>query len=156
MVSWHTEYPGYNPPFVDLPRGNTSFRKEGDVPDPNDPNQVPSLGSLETLMVHRDEYGYPLNPMGRTGLRGRGMLDKWGPTPAADPILTRNNPDTGIVEVLLIQRGATGEWALPGGKVDESEEPWQAAGRKLIEEAGVQGVELDFSAARTVFCRLRR
>lgn len=151
MVSWHIEYPGYNPPFIDLPRGATSFRKEGDAPDPVDPNQVLSLSSLETFLVDRDENGYPLNPMGRTGLRGRGMLDKWGPTAAADPILTRNNPDTGVMEVLLIQRGDTGEWALPGGKVEENEEAWRAAGRELIEEAGVQGVELDFSTARTVY-----
>jgi len=29
------------------------------------------------------------NPMGRTGLIGRGSLGRWGPNHAADPIVTR-------------------------------------------------------------------
>ncbi|VVC91232.1 unnamed protein product [Leptidea sinapis] len=32
--------------------------------------------------------GYPLNPIGRTGLQGRGVLGRWGPNHAADPIVT--------------------------------------------------------------------
>lgn len=31
----------------------------------------------------------PINPIGRTGLIGRGVLGKWGPNHAADPIVTR-------------------------------------------------------------------
>lgn len=33
--------------------------------------------------------GYPINPAGRTGLTGRGILGKWGPNHAADPLVTR-------------------------------------------------------------------
>lgn len=33
--------------------------------------------------------GRPLNPLGRTGLKGRGILGKWGPNHAADPIVSR-------------------------------------------------------------------
>ena len=29
------------------------------------------------------------NPVGRTGLMGRGLLGRWGPNHAADPIVTR-------------------------------------------------------------------
>ena len=29
------------------------------------------------------------NPMGRTGMIGRGLLGKWGPNHAADPVVTR-------------------------------------------------------------------
>lgn len=32
---------------------------------------------------------YPLNPYGRTGIIGRGLLGRWGPNHAADPIVTR-------------------------------------------------------------------
>lgn len=32
---------------------------------------------------------YPLNPVGRTGIVGRGLLGRWGPNHAADPIVTR-------------------------------------------------------------------
>ena len=43
-------------------------------------------------MVQFDETGAPRNPMGRTGMTGRGLLGKWGPNHAADPIVTRWEP----------------------------------------------------------------
>lgn len=33
--------------------------------------------------------GVPLNPMGRTGLKGRGLLSYWGPNHAVQAIFTR-------------------------------------------------------------------
>ncbi|CAG2212783.1 NUDT9 [Mytilus edulis] len=33
--------------------------------------------------------GLPLNPVGRTGIKHRGCLGRWGPNHAADPIVTR-------------------------------------------------------------------
>lgn len=42
---------------------------------------------------HLGEYrvlgGCPFNPVGRTGIIGRGLLGRWGPNHAADPIVTR-------------------------------------------------------------------
>ena len=43
---------------------------------------------------HEGEYlvdvdNRPLNIRGRTGIRGRGVLGKWGPNHAADPVVTR-------------------------------------------------------------------
>jgi ADP-ribose pyrophosphatase len=150
MVDWKINMPHYNPPSLDLPRGATRFRKEGDAPQDNDPNATDILKSLETTIM-RDEYGFPLNPIGRTGLRGRGILDKWGPTQAADPVVTRHNPQSGELEVLIIKRGDTGEWAFPGGKIDSSETAAIAAGRELVEEAGVRGIRLDFSESEYVY-----
>ncbi|MEU7767433.1 NUDIX domain-containing protein [Nocardia sp. NPDC049190] len=148
--SWVVDSPGYNPLFVDVPRGNTRYRKEGDRPDPDDPREIETFSSHEVAQVQRDAEGYPLNPRGRTGLRGRGMLDKWGATQAADPIITRFD-ERGGLEVLLIQRKDTGEWAIPGGKVDAGELPWQSAVRELGEEAGVEGVQIDASRVRNVY-----
>lgn len=41
----------------------------------------------------------PYNPIGRTGLRGRGLLGRWGPNHAADPIITRwkRDPDGRVI-----------------------------------------------------------
>lgn len=39
--------------------------------------------------VYNVVEGRPINPTGRTGLRGRGVLGKWGPNHAADPIVSR-------------------------------------------------------------------
>ena len=36
--------------------------------------------------------GIPRNPKGRTGMRGRGSLYRWGPNHAGDPIVTRYTP----------------------------------------------------------------
>ena len=33
--------------------------------------------------------GLPINPCGRTGMTGRGVLYRWGPNHAGDPIVTR-------------------------------------------------------------------
>uniref|UniRef100_A0A493TA46 Uncharacterized protein n=1 Tax=Anas platyrhynchos platyrhynchos TaxID=8840 RepID=A0A493TA46_ANAPP len=50
----------------------------------------------EHLKLHTGTYTYLMccgvsfrNPAGRTGLTGRGLLGRWGPNHAADPIVTR-------------------------------------------------------------------
>jgi ADP-ribose pyrophosphatase len=150
-VDWEVDFPGYEPPFIDLPHGSTAYHEPGDMSDTTDLTIMEPFVSLETDVVQCDEHGYPLNPIGRTGLRGRGILDRLGPTLAADLILTRDNPNTQEKEVLLIQRKDTGEWAIPGGKIDPGENPRQAASREVVEEAGVQNVHLDLSTAQIVY-----
>ena len=41
----------------------------------------------------------PRNPIGRTGLKGRGLLGRWGPNHAADPIVTRYNESVSSLRV---------------------------------------------------------
>lgn len=63
----------------------------------------------------------PQNPIGRTGISGRGELPNWGPNHAVDPIITRwKKGATGILEWIAVQRD-TGEWAIPGGMVRQFE-----------------------------------
>lgn len=78
----------------------------------------------------------PLNPSGRTGIKGRGGWGKWGPNQAADAMMVRFNPTSKKLEVLLIQR-KTGEWALPGGMLTPGESGRDAALRELQEETSV-------------------
>lgn len=64
--------------------------------------------------------------MGRTGIQGRGLLGRWGPNHAADPILTRWTRDSygniicdkdskkPIMQFLAIERAHEKEWAIPG------------------------------------------
>ena len=65
--------------------------------------------------------GAPINPRGRTGMRGRGLLAQWGANHTADPIVTRREPLTGTMQVLAVRRRLTGEWSLPGGMVKAGE-----------------------------------
>ena len=56
---------------------------------------------------------------------GRGLLGKWGPNHAADPVVTRWRRDENgsiildskgkpILQFVAIQRADTKEWAIPG------------------------------------------
>jgi ADP-ribose pyrophosphatase len=103
--------------------------------------------SYEGPIMHDRETGRPLNPVGRTGIAGRGALGKWGANHAADALLTRVSEETGLLEILLIKR-RSGEWAIPGGMVDGGETPLEAAYRELAEESGVR---LDAATPRLVY-----
>jgi len=63
-------------------------------------------------------------------------------------MVTRSNPETGILELLVIQRDDTLEWAVPGGMVDYGEFGSATARRELGEEAGL---DIDFSRAPIVY-----
>ncbi|XP_057581907.1 ADP-ribose pyrophosphatase, mitochondrial isoform X3 [Hippopotamus amphibius kiboko] len=84
--------------------------------------------------LYEIENGRPRNPAGRTGLVGRGLLGRWGPNHAADPIITRwkrdrsgnkiTHPISGknVLQFVAIKRKDCGEWAIPGvykGYVDD-------------------------------------
>eukprot|EP00298_Acanthocystis_sp_HF-20_P004326 c14662_g3_i1.p1 GENE.c14662_g3_i1~~c14662_g3_i1.p1 ORF type:complete len:304 (+),score=132.98 c14662_g3_i1:80-991(+) len=79
--------------------------------------------------------GRPINPVGRTGISGRGLLGNWGPNHAADPIVTREHPETGVLEMIVVQRADTKEWAIPGGMVDPGEAVSATLKREFGEEA---------------------
>lgn len=61
-----------------------------------DPEFSPKWNNLDGTINRRSFRGLykivddrPQNPEGRTGLKGRGVLGRWGPNHAADPIVTR-------------------------------------------------------------------
>lgn len=90
--------------------------------------------------------GLPLNPAGRTGLAGRGLLGRFGPNHAADPIVTRWRRDPVTHEVLHhfgrpvlefvgIRRLDTGDWAIPGGMVETGDTVSATLRKEFCEEA---------------------
>jgi ADP-ribose pyrophosphatase len=96
--------------------------------------------------VYLDGIGRPLNPAGRTGLSGRGVLGRFGPNHAGDPIVTRWKTDENgarvrdsdgdlVMEFLGIRRRDTREWALPGGMVDPGRSIAYTVIRELMEES---------------------
>ncbi|MHC1697002.1 MAG: ADP-ribose pyrophosphatase [Geobacteraceae bacterium] len=139
-VSWQCEFPDYSPPYYVSPvvRANDCTKNPNGWADPEEIALLPRVPqeSFEGVLIH-DLAGRPLNPEGRTGLSGRGLLGKWGPNYAADPIITRLNRSSGMLEMLAIQRKDTGQWAIPGGMVDKGEEVSRTLSRELQEETGV-------------------
>lgn len=80
-------------------------------------------------------------------MTGRGILGRWGPNHAADPIVTRWKKDkdnsivahgltnNSILQFAGIQRRDSGEWAIPGGMVDPGEIVSITLRREFMEEA---------------------
>lgn len=160
QVSWDVKWEDYNPPYyvAEPVIANDRLVKTGGWADPEKFADYQELVkekprvSYEGL-IRLDENGYPLNPKGRTGLRGRGLLGNWGPNNAADPIVTYVDKDgylrlAGIKRGDAEKRGVPDERALPGGMVDAGERVTQALGRELTEETSAK---LDFAEADVVY-----
>ena len=91
----------------------------------------------------------PINPYGPTGIGGRGLLGKWGPNYAADPIVITYDYTRGIYQVLVIERKDTpGIFALPGGIKDAHESISTTVTRELKEETNVI---LDVNTAQFIY-----
>lgn len=71
-----------------------------------------------------------------TGMTGRGVLGKFGPNYAADPLVTRDH-ESGM-QVLLVTR-ADGSLALPGGMVEKGKSVPQTLYDEFTEEAVEDG-----------------
>ncbi|XP_071942447.1 transient receptor potential cation channel subfamily M member-like 2 isoform X2 [Antedon mediterranea] len=97
------------------------------------------------LQIYTVKDGLPLNPKGRTGMTGRGLLGRFGPNHAADPIATRwklktdGSPlldkDKKVLEFIAIQRKDNQQWAIPGGMVEPGQKVSETLKREFSEEA---------------------
>lgn len=145
QVGWHVAVDGYHPADFTAP---SVIKAIGVWADPVDVSLRGGKFPSSTAPVSVDERGRPLNPMGRTGVEGRGLLGKWGANPAGDPIVTKIDPKSGQLELLVILRKDSKQWALPGGMVDHGEDIFKTVARELKEETGVS---LDFGDAKHVY-----
>ena len=132
---------------------NDRSKKEGGWADPPDPKAIGRgdcvdaedgrarawMGRRPVARVGARQAARPLPgdgraaQRGRTGLSGRGLLGKWGPNHAADPIVTRWREGERVLEMVAVQRADAGEWAIPGGMV-EAERVVSAQVKKEFEE----------------------
>lgn len=140
FVKWSRDWPEYDPPVY------TDKKVNGQVwadPEIGTKNFKPIWNEIDGK-INRVSYVcqytfdkntlWPTNPIGRTGLAGRGVLGRWGPNHAADPIVSRISDD-GYLEFVAIQRRDNEEWAIPGGMVDAGEHVSQTLQREFAEEA---------------------
>ncbi|KAH8340401.1 hypothetical protein KR074_012206 [Drosophila pseudoananassae] len=150
-VFWSESYPDYCP--VDYTSPHIGGQVWADPPLPSEtfhPQWNKLDGQVNRVSFHGNyeiKNGLPLNPIGRTGLTGRGSLGRWGPNHAADPIVTRWKRDTNgdivrnsttgknILQMVAIQRSDNKLWAIPGGMVDPGENVSVTLKREFTEEA---------------------
>ena len=116
QVPWSFAWPDYNPKEFTHDSVINQGVADGWA-DPPTPQQVTDLKQRKSYEapISFDAAGMPRNPRGRTGLCGRGLLGQWGPNHAADPIVTRYNPQTGKLQLVAVRREDTGQFAVPGG-----------------------------------------
>ncbi|CAK9303137.1 unnamed protein product [Gordionus sp. m RMFG-2023] len=121
------------------------------------------VNRISHMKNYRIINGLPINPIGRTGIIGRGNLGKWGPNHAIDLILTKwhmqssvendhslnlynifeklkdmtyHNVNNLILQFLAIKRKDNNQWAFPGGMVDNNEDPVKdTSPREFAEES---------------------
>ncbi len=149
LTSWDKDYPKYNPPYHTDKNVLDNIGIWADIEDIKKIN-FKNRSSFEGNLIF-DNDGYPLNPKGRAGIKGRGLLGKWGPNFAADPIITRNHPENNKLELLVIKRSDTGDWAIPGGMVDKKEDAMTTALRELIEEALIENSNFNMHGAKLIY-----
>ncbi|XP_004629317.2 ADP-ribose pyrophosphatase, mitochondrial [Octodon degus] len=138
-VGWLVEWQDYNP--VEYTALSVLAGPRWADPQISESNFSPKFNEKDGHVERKSqnglyeiENGRPRNPAGRTGLVGRGLLGRWGPNHAADPIITRwkrdssgnkiTHPVSGkcILQFVAIKRKDCGEWAIPGiykGYVDD-------------------------------------
>lgn len=146
-VPWEMEFPIYDPPcYTAERRGAAATDPMGDALEPLSKISYNAVDGLTDRRSFHGAYavreGLPLNPMGRTGLRGRGSLRYFGPNHQLHPVITRwrRNQDGAIctksgrkmLEVLVMKRPRWEHWGLPGG----SREPGETLPRKLKQVLG--------------------
>uniref|UniRef100_A0A8D0HF20 Transient receptor potential cation channel subfamily M member 2 n=1 Tax=Sphenodon punctatus TaxID=8508 RepID=A0A8D0HF20_SPHPU len=100
------------------------------VPDEKVPWKVEFL-IYSPPFYSADKMETSMNPMGRTGLHGQGILRFFGPNHALHPVVTRwrRNVDGSIyrkslkkmLEVLVVKYPMSDYWALPGGSLEPGE-----------------------------------
>ncbi|XP_039438483.1 ADP-ribose pyrophosphatase, mitochondrial [Culex pipiens pallens] len=173
-VFWSQPYPDYQPPVYESDVLAGKDWADLDVDDPNFKVRWNQLDGKVSRVSFIGEYevrdGYPMNLFGRTGLRGRGLLGRWGPNHAADPVVTKwkrdaagepmVNETTGrrILQMCAIERHDCGEWAIPGGMVDSGETVSTTLKREFLEEAmasadgaATDQVEQFFTSGREIY-----
>jgi ADP-ribose pyrophosphatase len=102
QANWKIEVPDYHPPYhVDdtVLKNDITANKDGWV-DPEDDWRIRGLFK-DDQSIFKDNTGKPINPHGRTGIAGRGMLGHWGPNPYVIPIITKSNSETDELEILI-------------------------------------------------------
>ncbi|KRY61559.1 ADP-ribose pyrophosphatase, mitochondrial [Trichinella britovi] len=168
-VKWSVFFDDYRP--VEYTAATVAHAPWAD-PEIAQPGFEPKFNQIDGA-INRISYcgkysilnGRPLNPVGRTGMSGRGCLGRWGPNHAVDPIVTRvadyirlklffvlhiqhswkchtdgtiqvnGTTNRPILQFVSVLRGDSHEWAIPGGMVDAGELVTDALKREFMEEA---------------------
>ena len=133
---WALPCDTYDPPYYVHRRvlANDRTSADGGWADPEDVSAI-RAELKERPAKRRDDAGRPLNPRGRTGIAGRGLLGYWGGNLAAAAVVVRTNQMSDL-EILLGRNEDDSELNLPKGFVLRSETTEEGLTRVVAEDTG--------------------
>ncbi|MHC5028680.1 MAG: phosphotransferase, partial [Planctomycetota bacterium] len=150
--SWLLDCESYAPPYYVAPEvlAHDRTKVDGGWADPEDVSAM-DLSTIAETSRWKDDQQRPLNPRGRTGIAGRGLLGRWGPNPAVTAIVIRKPERDAEFEVLLARRDVDGDPELPAAFVRDGEDEYGALKSMLEMELawtdGVGDAEIVFDQA---------
>ncbi|XP_012940727.1 transient receptor potential cation channel subfamily M member-like 2 [Aplysia californica] len=138
MVAWDISFDDYCPPSftaLEILNNPGEINLEEIREDEREGKIAFNSDARSSLMgtPYVIDAGLPRNPIGRTGLKGRGKLLRWGPNRTWDPVITRWKKYLGtdsrvkgkdgrdVLEFLAVLRNDTKQWSFPGGMRRHSE-----------------------------------
>lgn len=129
-VSWDIAWDSYNPTYF-----SSETLEDKSYGESEDMTQISrSKFSDKFGTVKFNTLKQPMNPVGRTGISGRGILGKWGANQAVDTVILTIHPTSGLLCFLSVLRTDNNMWAITGGMVDGGETKKDAAIREVGEE----------------------
>ncbi|KAK3101394.1 hypothetical protein FSP39_003210, partial [Pinctada imbricata] len=157
-VYWDIPYPEYSPTTYEAPEVkalppwadtldliNMPVARRLNKINFNAFDAVSKCSRTSYLGPYKVEQGLPLNPKGRTGMVGRGLLGRYGPNHSGDPVVTRwKRDDKGqrmrqdgkyMLEFVAIQRKDNNLWSLPGGMCEPGQKVYECLKAEFTEEA---------------------
>lgn len=133
LVDWKESFPSYHPPLYTSPEVQALPQwADPDLLDPTNSDLVINFNCIENGINRRSHTGIidtvnrlPRNPVGRTGMAGRGLLGRWGPNHYAHFIITRwkygedgqilQRKGKAVLEFVAVESHNISEWTIPGG-----------------------------------------
>ncbi|CAF3820695.1 unnamed protein product [Rotaria sordida] len=128
-ISWAVPYDLYDPTLIILSKEHICFQ------DDERPFVESNLLKLSSTEDQSKIDTQCRNPMGRTGVRGRGALIRWGPNKSIMAIITRwkRHHDQFVIvdgqrilEAMVFKDKITNDWKLPVGNILGVESPYSA------------------------------
>lgn len=117
---WNEQVSDYKPGYYSEPClkasdcdpeiGTEGFNPQFNVVDGDVDRRRPPSAIFKRPKIYNVEDGYPINPVGRTGLRGRGSLRRWGPNFLVVYMIERGNEP---VEYAIQETNITATSPLP-------------------------------------------
>jgi len=136
---WDSSCEHYDPPYfvAEIVLSSARSTNEAQWAHPEDWTEAKDVANYGSA-THFDEHGRPLNPAGRTGLRGRGNLGRWGENRAVAAIMTRPAVEGDGLEFLVCRPVSASAPELPRGLKFRDESSETALLRVLRDRATIE------------------